>query len=700
MKKVYLVMLVLISLLLSAFIVSDADQKQHQAYDLKVKNNNVGIDMGSFQKAGINVQQKQLIDQLAKDKSVTIVITNYDQNTKTYTKMISDNMVGMIEDILQVKKDSKLPYSTINKEDIKRNIPDILNNDKYIYETISNSLDESWDGTIQVGYDDPQQFQNFVTQLATILDLDSNSINSYQLGETYYNPLINYILGFGLIISFLIYLLLLVQQIISNSNMIGVLILLGYDNKHLVRKIFGKDYLFLVLTTVIITICSFFIPNLPLTSVIKIFLVNILILGVTYLSDWLLIKQLINRKNIARVIKHETIIKKLPVMNILIHTLTCFLVILIALIESNFLTQAIKYQQEKSKIAYLLDYGVIYSFDDQYLQARDFHQLNELYAKILDNDYLRTHSLYAEFSSYKVTLPGTQVQEGYQYDDLYATVDDNYLKQEQIEVYDEDGTEVILPEENTEDIFIFPKQYAKDQEIVIRYYYQLRNQEVQAPKIYYYNNKVVHTYLNELVSYDSPVFNLVRKDNQLQYFFDPSGLSLMGIQMNSALKFEASDQTEVNVQLKQVFNELGVGNLYNSNYFKTYGEYYNTLLAQENTAIIIASIVLGMILVLYFFASSQYIFLYITENNRLITVRHFLGHSPTKIYNHIYLNNLLIFIASTICVIIIDLFTGLGNLPMFMILDLGLLMIMFILTFIITNHKDRQQLTKDLKGGY
>lgn len=700
MKKVYLVMLVLISLLLSAFIVSDADQKQHQAYDLKVKNNNVGIDLGSFQKAGINVQQKQLIDQLAKDKSVTIVITNYDQDTKTYTKMISDNMVGMIEDNLQVKKDSKLPYSTINNEDIKRNIPDILNNDKYIYETISNSLDVSWDGTIQVGYDDPQQFQNFVTQLATILDLDSNSINSYQLGETYYNPLINYILGFGLIISFLIYLLLLVQQIISNSNMIGVLILMGYDNKHLVRKIFGKDYLFLVLTTIIITISSFFIPNLPLTSVIKIFLVNILILGVTYLSDWLLIKQLINRKNIARVIKHETIIKKLPVMNILIHTLTCFLVILIALIESNFLTQAIKYQQEKSKIAYLLDYGVIYSFDDQYLQARDFHQLNELYAKILDNDYLRTHSLYAEFSSYKVTLPGTQVQEGYQHDDLYATVDDNYLKQEQIEVYDEDGTEVILPEENTEDIFIFPKQYAKDQEIVIRYYYQLRNQEVQAPKIYYYNNKVVHTYLNELVSYDSPVFNLVRKDNQLQYFFDPSGLSLMGIQMNSALKFEASDQTEVNVQLKQVFNELGVGNLYNSNYFKTYGEYYNTLLAQENTAIIIASIVLGMILVLYFFASSQYIFLYITENNRLITVRHFLGHSPTKIYNHIYLNNLLIFIASTICVIIIDLFTGLGNLPMFMILDLGLLMIMFILTFIITNHKDRQQLTKDLKGGY
>ena len=170
--------------------------------------------------------------------------------------------------------------------------------------------------------------------------------------------------------------------------------------------------------------------------------------------------------------------------------------------------------------------------------------------------------------------------------------------------------------------------------------------------------------------------------------------------MNSALKFEASDQTEINVQLKQVFNELGVGSLYNSNYFKTYGEYYNTLLAQENTAILIASIVLGMILVLYLFASSQYIFLYITENDRLITVRHFLGHSSTRIYNHVYLNNLLIFLASTICVIVIDLFTGLGDLPMFMILDLGLLMIMFILTFIITNHKDRQQLTKDLKGGY
>ena len=700
MKKTYLVMLVLISLLLSTFMVSDADQKQHQAYDLNVKNNNVGIDLGSFQKAGINVQQKQLINQLAKDKSVTLVITNYDQNTKTYTKIISDNMVGMIEEVLQVKNDSKLPYSTINKENINRNIPDILNNDKYIYETISNSLDVSWDGTIQVGYDEPKQYENFITQLAAILELDSNSINSYQLGETYYNPLINYILGFGLIISFLIYQLLLVQQIISNSNIIGILILMGYDNKHLVRKIFGKDYLFIILTTVIITIISFFVPNLPLTIAIKIFLVNILILGITYLSDWLLIKQLVNRKNIARVIKHETIIKKLPVMNIFIHTLTCFLVILIALIESNFLSQALKYQQEKNKIAYLLDYGVIYSFDDQYLQARDFHQLNELYAKILDNDYLRTHSLYAEFSSYKVTLPGTQVQDGYQYDDLYAAVDNNYLKQEQIAVYDENGTEVILPEENTEDIFIFPKQYVKDQKAVIKYYYRLRNQEVQTPKIYYYNNKVVHTYLNELVSYDSPVFNLVRKDNQLQYFFDPSGLSLMGIQMNSALKFEASDQTEINVQLKHVFNDLGVGKLFNSNCFKTYGEYYNQLLAKENTAILIASIVLAMILVLYFFASSQYILLYITENNRLITVKHFLGHSPIKIYNHIYFNNLLVFLACTICVIIIDLFANLGNLPIFIILDLGLLLLMFILIFIITNHKDRQQLTKDLKGGY
>ncbi|MFV0380118.1 MAG: hypothetical protein ACK5KQ_04750 [Anaerorhabdus sp.] len=155
------------------------------------------------------------------------------------------------------------------------------------------------------------------------------------------------------------------------------------------------------------------------------------------------------------------------------------------------------------KYDYLLDYGTIYSFNSDFLLNKSEESYNIL-KKVKEDDILGNSYIYAAFDKYYVYEEGYIARKSYQFNDLYAIISKSYLDIEKVKLYDEDNKLIDLKTvDDKQDVFIFPKIYTKDKEVVLGTYFQnnevlYKNREEFKPEFLYYENRFLHTYNTSL----------------------------------------------------------------------------------------------------------------------------------------------------------------------------------------------------------
>ena len=652
-KIIPIVMLITISSLILFFInykeASDYlnfENLSKETMNIKYNNDNNNL--------AINLKE---IQKIAKENKVIIVKTNIDNNKKNglnvYVSLDNINdLYKLLEKNFNLTKLSdnlteKSFFSTFNHKDKNQIglINDLFGDNYYTYYLMNEmiSSNQSLFGNYYIFYEDFNNYSNFINDVNNYIGYDTNSLSLSTNIESYIIVLIVASISFLL----LFYFIFQIFEYNNNAKKIGCMKLLGFDN-YMINKNMIKKTIWVCIYTLIVILLSalIFIKNISILHILILICTNLLIIFITYLISYISCVIINKSYTISNILKKQDISTKISKVSYMFKSIMTIMIICFSI----FALDSTKNLQEKLK-AYnssknLLDYGVFQSYTADQPEIYDYDKQNLLYKKITNN----IDTIYAQFQDYSQytdeDFKNTEYAEEKGELFVFDSIDINYLKKENIKIYDFQNNE-INPETIKGIYYLFPKSkqnridsfklFHKDLDI----YYKKFNDTYKL-QIYLYDNQKLDTYQINYKYIDSPILRVI--DSSLKYpsFYDGIGVSFFGEQMLTGLKIKLidGDKEKTLKVLEEYIEESGLTNLLNRESFITFSDYFNDEIIASKTIMIFFILIIVLILIVYFLISFQLLKLYINGNKKRVLVKKLLGYDDNLLFENVYSKNM------------------------------------------------------------
>lgn len=592
-------------------------------------------------------------------------------------------------------------------------IPDLLNNNKYNYYTFDTLFDSNGNlyGSYTIYYNNYSDYSYFIGETEKLL---GKSINSKYILSL--NKLDGYILltiVVSIVILMFLYFIFQVYETYYRSKEIGCMRLIGFSKEKITKNIIKKRLKLYLITIHLILLLTLFVKNINLKIFIFILIINILLILLTYLINYLCVIIILHGYKTSNILKRQNIVIKISKINNKLKVT----VMIILLILISFLFKSLSSLNSNLKVYNsnkdLFNYGVFATLNGMSEDNYNYEKHSNLYKYITEDRRLNT--FYVEFSSrernkeeltpYEKELFAQWEKDGSFFN--YNSVDRNYLKKENIKVYDLKGKSVDI-DKISGIFFLFPKSKLDKIEKFESYYRNYSKNAYEKYKIskkmefYTYDNQKLNTYSTsiDLKYIDSPILRVIDESLRISYIESSLGLSTFGISLDTGLKIEIGEnRSETYKALEENIIKAELEDLVNINDFITYSDYFNKDIQVYYTVLIVSIVSIIMIILIYIIISIQTISLYIKTYNREVTVKYLLGFSKNDIFDKIIKNNIKHNILAFVLTAFILYILGILNLLIYLLSIATFLIIDFIAMCFIIKFYNLSKIYIQLKGG-
>lgn len=705
MRKFNVIFNYLIILLIGFLITVLFDYQQSNSYISLNGRKGKAIELND-EIANISEDKLATIYEIAIRDNVIMTKERYDQEPKVIiTYVVTDSLRDIFPNhLITIKENIKGGFISTYKttdSNCKYYLPDFLNNNRYEFHSYKEMERDGIYafGKYMVYYNDYDDFNQFISDVSELLGLKPEElvleISGVIMKETswLYGGIIGII---GLFIIF--YFLISIYNLYRDSKVIGCLILLGYKDKDILRNINKKELIiYFVIWFALSIIVSIIVPN----ATIEYFLVLILLVTVmsiiTKLINYLSLKYVAKKMNISNLIKKESLIKGISNLCLGLKGIVMFLMIIFMVYSLPQLQQYLSIVKHAKENAYLNDYAVFKTINEESEQSSDTDNQLLLFQELNDSDI---DYLYVNFSDYQHPKEYENVDQQEASGSFYriASVDKNYLDKYPVKIIGEQityksGEYYLIPQSK--------KDYVEGLKVKIEKRYS-RLGINQTFQYLIYEDRKFDTYDsdNDVSKVSSPLLRVIDTYYPLNYIDTPTGLSIAGIGMTTGLKIDISKgKKEIYNELLPILKSCNLEEALTFNNFVGYQEYFNDnelKLFNIQRLIIIVSISISMIVVLLVTMTFS---LYLEARRNEMIVKESMGFKRGDILKIIFVENIIMTIIPTIGIYIymaIHNFYSLNLLGLFS----GILLIGEIVTdLLIIKLISFKDITEQLKGG-
>ena len=715
MKKITKIIPVVVLIIVSLLLLFYMDFSESHKY-----SRFTGFDIEAFSikyEEGQNTTEiVEVIQSLAKKHNVIVGKNNVDfKNKNAYNMYLSldniDELKEFLKNHFQIKlldneSSSESFISTYDQNDENQIgiINDLLGDNFYSYYLMDEMVakNDSLVGIYYVFFKDFSNFSNFINELDDLLGYDTYTSSNF---NNIANDILVLIIGCILAL-LLFYFIFQVYEYYNNSKKIGCMKLLGFDNskinKNMIRNKL-KIYLITMIVIVILMLC--FAKNITLLHTLLIISVNLIIILLTYLISRWSCRIISKTYQITSILKKQNTTSSIGSISYVFKIIITVLIICFTIFASQNIGDLYEKLKTYNMSKDLLDYAVIGSVNISNPEFYEHDKHHDLYLSLVNN----METFYASFSDYSqrtdkdwAALKKSE-EEGKRFE--YASVDKNYLKKENIKVYDLDDNEVDI---DTIDgvFFLFPKSkskyieaFEKKQESAGEYYKEFDPDYTF--KAYLYDDQSLRTYRIELGSthIDNMILRVIDDSINLE-FLNSLAIQFFGYGTGTGLKIKLidNDAEKTRNTIMGYIEEAGMSSLFSLEDILTYREYFNDEILASRLLVSSTIITIVLLLIVYTLISSQILKLYIKSQKQRILVKKLLGFDNNVIFTQIFkrsLNNSLI--AIIISLLILALLKQVG-IVFFIVAPLILIFDFIVITICIRSTK-LSKIYLDLKGG-
>lgn len=713
-KTIPVLGIIAITLILLIFI----DTKEYQKHD----------QLDGYQKTTFSIEYDSnkenlanLVKEISENARENNVILSKNNNGNIYYSFATiDELINVLSDnfnveVYDVEHENDSFIATYNVDDNKQigYIKDFLANNKITYYLLDKLIEdkEILHDTYQVFYKSEIDYNNFINAVKTNIgfDITNTGVTETKNIEDLFLILILIVL----ILISLFYYTFEIYRLYYSSKKIGCMKLLGFDKLKITNIMVKNSFLvYLTAVFIIFILLLIFVKNITLGHLILIFLFDMIILLFTYYVSFNCVRIILNSYQTSGIIKNQNLASKIAkISNKIKFIVTILLIGFISFLfytSNNVFNTMELYNHSQN----MLGYGVIDSVSEMVVEDLS-KEHTKLYQLLYDDT--RLEILEVDFGSYFDTdeeyqeIINQEIRNNVRL--YYGDVNKNYLKRENIKVYDDNDNLVNI--DNIEDFsFIVPKDKKEIMLNLINIHLQEEvkasciNNPYEDAKIYYYDDQKIDTYrLNLDEKYiDSPVIRVIGRNvfgANLDWLNECGYVSIYGNGINdTGLKIKIVDNLEnTNDILEEHFKEAGVYGIIDRSNFVSFDNYFS---GQISIVSLLFSIVITSVILVgstYTLISLQVITLYLKSEKQKVIVKRLLGFNKRDIFNKIInrniISNVICFIISFIILIVIgklDYEVFIISIILFMIIDIILLLLSI-------KFSGFSQIFEQLKGG-
>ncbi|MGM9973271.1 MAG: DUF1430 domain-containing protein [Clostridiaceae bacterium] len=315
-----------------------------------------------------------------------------------------------------------------------------------------------------------------------INEVNNDSFKILKIPEQdYYSESIN-IYYFVIAISFMVFMLLILYDLLNSYKKIAIEKMLGYDSFDIFSKrvipiiTIGSIVMFAV--TVSLLIINFRTVNLLFWRFIfKLFGIYILMLFFTYVFVGIPFLY-VHKIKISHMLKNKKPIKAIITFNSVMRIIftIVFLVLMINYYD-KYTAQVKSFKESYGNWEFTKEYAIVPSLiTTQEVEGDPFTEENRKKVKELYLYFNNQGAIYAEFDIYSPLNKDNRADKSHSYED-FIEVNPNYL--EKHEIFTEKGDRVKISDEDEEYILLVPEKYHKYEREIIEYHKFIKDENSQ-----------------------------------------------------------------------------------------------------------------------------------------------------------------------------------------------------------------------------
>ncbi len=393
----------------------------------------------------ISADKLQQIFDLAIKDEVILEKTLYDQNRKVVINYLVTTDLSKIfyNDKLEIQNCVADGFiSTYKTTDLNciYYLPDFMNNNKYEFHSYKEMAQEGiyWYGTYMVYYHNLENFDKFVSDISEVLSLNKEELILENSGVIEKNTSWLYMGTIGLIIFFIVFFFLIsIYNMYRNSKEIGCLVLLGLDDKSILKFVSNRELInFLIISTILTSIAFLLIPNSTINYFLALLMLVFSMSIISAIINVLSLKFINLKINISNLIKKESLIRNISNFCMVLKGLVICLAMLFLVYVLPQLSQYLNASRIAKNNEYLNQYAVFKTINEENAQSSNTDNQLLFFQKLSKSE---TEYLYVNFSDYQhpedYDNPDQQEANGNYY--RIASVDENYLEKYPVQIIED-----------------------------------------------------------------------------------------------------------------------------------------------------------------------------------------------------------------------------------------------------------------------
>ena len=650
----------------------------------------------------ISRQTVKYIQDLANKHHIIVLKSNLDYKKKNGNNVYlslknGEELIAILQDNFSVKlnQNNIKDHSFIstyqhNNENQIGYIRDLMGDHYYTYYLMDELIDSNsgLHGRYTVLYKNYEDYSRFILELNETLGYDTSSDAIY-LSSNFIKYIGFAIIG-SLVFLLLFYFIFQIYAYYNQSKKIGCMKLLGYDNKKINQKMIRKNiYIYMISMMILLLLSVIFIPNISIKHILILLLLYLFIILITYLLSRLSCYIIMKDFHIINILKKQNVSTYINYVSYKLKLVMLIILILFCVLAFQNVSVYLKTTKQYREAKQILEYGIFSSFVIEDPAYHDLDRQYQFYLDLLHDSELET--FYAHFP----ILSSDPFQ--------YGNVDKNYLKKENITVYDLNHNKVnidnisgvffLFPKSRQNEINDFSKYYEEDS----KYYYETYSLEYHF-QAYLYDDMIVPTYHIEEAPTKVKNFIIRVVDESIRpNLHDSITVSLFGNGLNTGLKIKVKENT-LDI-LGNYLEKHEMTGLLTNNSFVSFKDYFSEQIRLQQVLFLFLSIVIAIIILVYFLISFQITKLFLHSHKNRVVVKKILGFDNEKIFSYIYKKSFRhIIIAFTLSLLLLLLIHKL-NILIFIILLFSLTILDCFTIWLSIKTSNMSQIYLDVKGG-
>lgn len=644
-------------------------------HDQMEKSKYSNIDGYDYEKITLNQNEKfknedfkQLIT-IADNYDVILMRQVYDSDNDQKTFYYSKNNIEETLKLLNIdyktsdKNFTTSSFASSYNEKSKWKIKDLLNNDRVEIRSLSDlfNSDHFIYSEYRVYYKDLTDFDSFILESKKIFNDSINILNDDMYGvnlssNNSLNTLLPIIVS---LILMLFYLVLEIFNIYNFSKKIGVMKLLGLSYVHIFIRLIKADVIFYgLLTFILLTIYHLFISGVSIALTFQLLILYLLLCMIFLVLSMISLAVIYVNKSMIDILKNKSIVSQLLKVCSVYKILVTALALIQLMITFNSMASYIEKINTLNTIkeignwaffAYVGEENNQYDFNDR-------SNLNQFYKLLGDSDI---DYLYEDFSQYDITDPSDidRTNEAIENGSYipFATVDYNYLKNNNIKIYDKNNNPIELTKEDHE-YFIFPEEFTEYYQSFVDFYktlytddehkdkiatdYDLYTYASDEIKMYHLDSENSNTFQSSLIL-TKPIIRITYDDFPINYLDNMYGLNLTGTQYTTGLKFKiTNNKEEVMQSLDKILKKANLDQIFKFSNFATSTDLMSDELASYKNEVITYSLAFFIAISVYFIITVEINYLLLEKRKKETSVKLLLGFKYMKAFQKNYIFDL------------------------------------------------------------